>query len=409
MNSNSDIRKNDTRYIDSNQLSYLLVDMMTIIEQARSHAYALVNMDLVKRNWLLGKRITEEELLGEERAEYGRKTIKNLSKELTERFGKGFNDRDLYYCVKVYAFFPELFVFKDKRANTILQTTSAISVTNILQTVSAKSASNIGKTASEDNIMEVLFPKNPGSLLSWSHYCKLLQVEDTSMREWYANECASEFWSVRTLQRNISSQYCSRLLASQNKEKKLVHDEMKKIVSPLQNDPKEFIKNPFIVEFLGLSEYPSFRESTLESAIISNLQKFLMEMGKGWAFMARQQHIHTEKEDYYIDLVFYNVILKCYILIDLKTNKVSYQDVGQMDMYIKMYDDKKRTEGDGPTLGIILCADTDEDIARYAINENNQLFASKYLTVLPTKEELRREIERQKQLFLDQASKDDDK
>ncbi|MDD4847556.1 MAG: PDDEXK nuclease domain-containing protein [Bacteroidales bacterium] len=397
MSSELDIIANDNQHIDSNQSNSLLVDVVTIIEQARSHAYSAVNVDLVKRNWLLGKRIAEEELLGEERAEYGRKTIKNLSKQLNERFGKGFNDRDLYYCVKVFAFFPELFVFEDiKKTN------------NILQTVSAKSVINNVKAKFVGNIMEAMSPKFPSTLLSWSHYCKLLQVDDTQMREWYVNECANEFWSVRTLQRNISSQYCNRLLASQGKEKTLVREEMKKIVAPLQNDPKEFIKNPYVVEFLGLSDNPGFRETTFESVIISNLQKFLMEMGKGWAFMSRQQHIHTEKDDYYIDLVFYNVILKCYILIDLKTNKISYQDVGQMNMYIKMYDEKKRTEGDRPTLGIILCADTDEDIARYAINGNDQLFASKYLTVLPTKEELRREIERQKQLFLDQTDKDNE-
>ena len=235
-------------------------------------------------------------------------------------------------------------------------------------------------------------------MLSWSHYLKLLQVEDSSMRMWYANECANEGWSVRTLQRNISSQYCQRLLASQGENRVLVHNEMVKLTKGLQ-DPQEFIKNPVLVEFLGLSENPSYQESDLESAIISNLQKFLIELGKGWAFMGRQQRIHTEKQDYYIDLVFYNVILKCYILVDLKTTKVSYQDVGQMNMYIRMFDELKRTEGDNPTLGILLCSDTDEDIARYAINGNEQLFATKYLTCLPSKEDLKREIERQKEIY----------
>lgn len=182
---------------------------------------------------------------------------------------------------------------------------------------------------------------------------------------------------------------------------------MLQLTAPFQQDKLEFIKNPVIAEFLGLSPNINFTESQLEHSIISNLQNFLMEMGKGYAFVARQQHIHTEKQDYYIDLVFYNYILKCFILIDLKTTKISHQDMGQMDMYIHMYDELKRGEGDNTTLGIVLCADTDEDIARYSVlHGNEQLFASKYKTYLPTEDELRAEIEHQKQLFyLQQAEK----
>ena len=358
--------------------STLCDDIITIITHARNHVYATINTDLVKRNWLLGKRIAEEELAGEDRAEYGKNIITTLSNELTERFGKGFNFSELYRCVKVYRMLPNLFDIQEDK-----------SVKEILGTMSPKSAINI---------LETLSPKSNQPMLSWSHYLKLLQVEDSSMRMWYANECANEGWSVRTLQRNISSQYCQRLLASQGENRVLVHNEMVKLTKGLQ-DPQEFIKNPILVEFLGLSENPSYQESDLESAIISNLQKFLIELGKGWAFMGRQQRIHTEKQDYYIDLVFYNVILKCYILVDLKTTKVSYQDVGQMNMYIRMFDELKRTEGDNPTLGILLCSDTDEDIARYAINGNEQLFATKYLTCLPSKEDLKREIERQKEIY----------
>ena len=358
--------------------STLCDDIITIITHARNHVYATINTDLVKRNWLLGKRIAEEELAGEDRAEYGKNIITTLSNELTERFGKGFNFSELYRCVKVYRMLPNLFDIQEDK-----------SVKEILGTMSPKSAINI---------LETLSPKSNQPMLSWSHYLKLLQVEDSSMRMRYANECANEGWSVRTLQRNISSQYCQRLLASQGENRVLVHNEMVKLTKGLQ-DPQEFIKNPILVEFLGLSENPSYQESDLESAIISNLQKFLIELGKGWAFMGRQQRIHTEKQDYYIDLVFYNVILKCYILVDLKTTKVSYQDVGQMNMYIRMFDELKRTEGDNPTLGILLCSDTDEDIARYAINGNEQLFATKYLTCLPSKEDLKREIERQKEIY----------
>ena len=177
---------------------------------------------------------------------------------------------------------------------------------------------------------------------------------------------------------------------------------MLELTDPLQtNDPTDFIKNPVIGEFLGFTADSSFRESELEQAIIDNLEKFLLEMGKGFAFVARQQHIHTEKEDYYIDLVFYNYILKAFVLIDLKTSKITHQDVGQMDMYIRMYDELKRGEGDNPTIGILLCAETDEDIARYSVlHDNDHLFASKYMLYLPTPEQLRREIERQKEIFL---------
>ena len=209
------------------------------------------------------------------------------------------------------------------------------------------------------------------------------------------------------MQRNISSQYYYCMLHTQKKE--LVESEMKELTSKYQNDKLEFIKNPVIAEFLGFSQDTDFTESDLEKSILSNLQKFLMELGKGYAFVARQQHIHIEKQDYYIDLVFYNYILKCFVLIDLKTEKITYQDVGQMDMYIRMYDELKRSEGDNPTIGIVLCSDTDDDIARYSVmHGNEQLFVSKYKLQLPTKEELKAEIESQKAMFYlqQQESKD---
>ena len=225
----------------------------------------------------------------------------------------------------------------------------------------------------------------------------MLQVKDEIAREWYENEALRETWSVKALQRNISSQYYYRILKTQDKT--AVEAEMKELTSEYQSK-LEFIKNPIIAEFLGMREDTSYLESDLEQCIIDNLQKFLMELGKGYAFVARQQHIHTEKEDYYIDLVFYNYILKCFVLIDLKTSKITHQDVGQMDMYIRMYDELKKAADDNPTLGIVLCADTDEDIAKYSIlHENEQLFASKYKLYLPTEEELRAEIEAQKEFY----------
>ena len=246
------------------------------------------------------------------------------------------------------------------------------------------------------NDMEIWNARVPN--LRWTHFRSLLRVEDQQARLWYMNEAARENWSSRTLDRNISSQYYHRLLASQNKAP--VVAEMKEITAPMQADKLEFIKNPVVAEFLGLAPNADFTETKLEQSIITHLQKFLIELGKGYAFVARQQHIATDAGDYFIDLVFYNYILKCFVLIDLKTARITHQDVGQMDMYVRMYDELKRSEGDNPTIGILLCSETSEDIARYSVlHDSKQLFASKYLTYLPTKEELRKEIETQKELF----------
>ena len=318
----------------------ILKDMCGIIESSQKAVYQAVNTLLVQRNWLIGYRIAEEELGGDERSEYGLEVIKKISKELTQRYGKGYDRSNLYHCLKFYR--------------------------------------------------------------------TLLQVKDPEARDWYEKEAAEQTWSVRTLQRNISSQYYYRMLKTQKKE--LVESEMKELTAPYQNDKLEFIKNPVVAEFLGFSQNTDFTESDLEKSILSNLQKFLMELGKGYAFVARQQHIHTEKQDYYIDLVFYNYILKCFVLIDLKTEKITHQDVGQMDMYIRMYDELKRSEGDNPTIGIVLCSDTDDDIARYSVmHGNEQLFASKYKLYLPTKEELKAEIETQKAMFYLQQQDNEEK
>ncbi len=339
-------------------------EMSSIIEQARKVAYHSVNTILVQRNWLLGKCINEEILNGN-KAEYGKSIIQELSQRLTEVYGAGFDMSSLYKYARFNSYFPEL------QRNTILDTVSP-----------------------KFNIR-----------LSWSHYRTLLQEENKDARTWYENEAAEQMWSVRTLQRNISSAYYHRMLSSQHKE--LVKAEMVEKTKDLQADKLDFIKSPVIAEFLGLSQNTSFTESDLETCIINHMEKFLLEMGKGFAFVARQKHIHTAKEDYYIDLVFYNYILKCFFLIDLKTSKVRHQDVGQMDMYVRMYDELVRQDGDNPTIGLLLCADTDEDIARYSVLKGNeQVFAAKYLPLLPTQEELRREIEQQKEIFyLTQANK----
>ena len=337
----------------------IFTDAKLIVTIARKRAYKAADTSLIMQNWLLGKRLAEEVLEGEDRAKYGAGVIKNLSKQLTQEFGKGFTPNNLYYCKQFYEIFPEIF-------HTVC-----------------------GKSMIER--------------LSWSHFRVLLQVSDSVARNWYMNECANESWAVKTLQRNVSTQYYYRLLASDNKS--IVKNEMQEKTATFQNDTLEFIKNPMIAEFLGLTPNSDFSETELESAIITNLQKFLMELGKGYAFVARQQHIHTEKKDYYIDLVFYNYILKCFVLIDLKIGTVAHQDVGQMDMYVRMYDELKKSSDDNPTIGIILCSDTDEDIVRFSmLKGNEQLFTTKYKTYLPSEEELCAEIKKQKELFYLQHS-----
>ncbi|MBR4430255.1 MAG: DUF1016 family protein [Clostridiales bacterium] len=350
----------------NDELSYVnsgdvLSDMRSIIDKCRAYAYHSVNVILVKRNWLLGRRIAEEEMKGKNRAKYGQEIIKQLSRDLTNAYGKGFNKTNLYSFYQFYLMFPEIF-----------------------HSVSGKSL----------------------RLLSWTHYRSLLQVTDKNARDWYEKETIRQSWSVRTLQRNIETQYYYRLLSSQKKA--VVEEEMKQLTAKYQNDKYDYLKNPVIAEFLGLSSNIDLTETDLESSILSNLQKFIMEMGKGYAFVARQQRIITEKREYYIDLVFYNYILKCFVLIDLKTGKVTHQDVGQMDMYIRMYDEIERSEGDNPTLGVILCSETDEDLARYSVmHGSEQLFATKYKLYLPSEEELRAEIEKQKTIyFLQHRSSD---
>ena len=359
------------------QEKVLFQDVCLIIDQAQAYAYRLVNETLIKRNWLLGMRIQHEVLQGQ-RAEYGEQVIKVLAKELTAKYGEGFTWRNLYNYIDFYSTYNGFFL-KENGESANVQT--------ILHALSAKS----------ENIFHALRAKSP-IRLSWTHYRIILQENTDRGRVWYEQEAAREMWSTRTLQRNVSSQYYHRLLQSQNKD--AVRGEMKQLTAPLQ-DKLEYLKNPVVAEFLGFKNNTDYTESDLEQSIIDHLIQFLMELGKGFAFVDRQKHIHTEKEDYYIDLVFYNYHLRSFVLIDLKTSKLRHQDVGQMDMYVRMYDEMVRPEGHNPTIGLLLCAETDEDIARYSVlNDNDQLFAAKYLTYMPTEEELRREIEQQKEFFL---------
>lgn len=357
----------------------LLSDASKIIEQSRENAYKAVNVFLTLRNWQLGERIGRDELDGAERAEYGKRVISTLAEELTRIYGKGFDRKSLYNYLKFYRMFPE-----------------------IVDAVRRQSG-KVDALRRQSDILDAVVPKLPISvhILPWTHYRELIRVENKDARKWYEQEALREIWSTRTLHRNIASQYYFRLLKSSDKSK--VVDEMHAITFPMQNDKLEFIKNPVVAEFLGLQPNSDFTETELESSIINHLQKFIMEMGKGFAFVARQQHIRTDMGDFYIDLVFYNYILKSFFLIDLKTQQISHQDVGQMDMYVRMYDQLKRTEGDGPTIGLLLCSETSDDMARFSVlHGNDQLFQAKYMTCLPSKEELAHEIELQKEIFRQQ-------
>ena len=332
------------------QYNSILEDIRKIINSGRNSAYAAVNSIGILTYWNIGKRIVENEQQGENRAEYGKKLTKVLAEQLSKEFGNTYSQRNLEYYRKFYLVFNDIEIL-----NACVQN------------------------------------------LTWTHFRSLLRVDDDNARIWYMNEAVKENWSSRALDRNIGTQYYYRLLKSPKKEP--VIREMVEKTSMLQN-PNELIKNPIIAEFLGFKAEDAYLESELEKAIISHIRDFLMELGRGFAFVARQQHIVTDTKDYYIDLVFYNIELKCYVLIDLKTGTVTHQDVGQIDMYVRMYDELKRKDGDNPTIGILLCSETSEDIARYSVlHDNDRLFMSKYLTVMPTEEQLRTEIEKQKAIF----------
>lgn len=369
------------KYNDEDNM--LVNDLRSIVSKARSKAFAAVNYSLVERNWRIGQRIVEQEQNGASRAEYGKHVIEIASAALTEEFGKGFSETNIMNFKKFYLKFKEL---------TIPQTLSEEFKKQKHQTLSDESSLLPQKGQTQSAQFEL-------RLLPWSHYERLIRVEDKKAREWYAKEAFEQGWSFRTLNRNINTLYYERLLMS--KKKQPVVNEMQDKTKACQQDKLEYIKSPVVLEFLGLPEDTSLAESKLETAIINNLEKFLMEMGKGYALVARQQHIRTEENDYYIDLVFYNYLIKSFILVDLKVNRITYQDVGQMDMYLQMYDKMKKGPDDNPTIGIILCTETDSDVARYStLAKNDQMFAAKYKLYLPDKEDLRREIERQKELYL---------
>lgn len=332
-----------------------LEDVKTIINKGRSLAYAAIDSTMISTYWNIGRRIVEEEQKGSNRAAYGTKLLERLSEELTHEYGSGFSKRYLAYFRKFYLTIPDISILQTHLQN-----------------------------------------------LRWSHIIEILRVDDEVARRWYLEVASEQVWSIKTLKRNISTQYYERHYS----QPQIAENKGAQVITK----NTEILKTPFMGEFLGFKLEDSFSEKELESSIISHLKDFLMEMGRGFAFVARQQHVRTNAEDYFIDLVLYNVILKCYVLIDLKVGKITHQDVGQMDMYVRMYDELKCTEGDNPTIGIVLCSETDEDIARYSILKGNeQLFATKYKLYLPTEEQLRKEIKHQKDLYNIQHSISDNK
>lgn len=335
------------------KIDKLFLDVKQIIDEGRRQGSDAISAVICMTNWRIGRRIILEEQHGETRAEYGKAIINSLSKKLVVEYGnnKSISPRDLRNYRQFYLTFRDF---------------------------------------------EIWYARVPN--LNWTHYRSLLRVQNEDARKWYLAEASKEHWSTRTLDRNINSQYYFRLLQSPKKDAVVAEMESKTV--NYDNDKLEFLKNPIVAEFLGLSPNNDFTETKLETAIIDHLQKFIMELGKGYAFVARQQLIRTDLKDYYIDLVFYNYILKCFLLVDLKTSEITHQDIGQMDMYIRMYDNLKCTDGDNPTIGLLLCAETSKDLARYSIlHDNAQLFATKYLTYLPKREDLIAEIEQQKEFF----------
>ncbi len=329
-------------------------DIKQILAQARQKVYAALNVAMVEAYWQIGKKIVEEEQNGKQRAAYGKAIINNLSTALTAEFGKGFSERTLWDIRQFYLTFPD------------------------------------------DHFLHTLCAE-----LSWSHIRLIMRVNNKEAQVYYLKETVANAWSVRTLDRNISTLYYHRLIASQVKD--VLEQEMLDNTKDFQKDAFEFIKNPAVLEFLNLPTHTGYTEQEFETALISNLQKFILELGKGFAFVERQQLIRTETSDFYIDLVFYNYILKCFVIIDLKTDKITHQAVGQLDMYVRMYDDLKKQASDNPTIGILLCSQTDKTIAKYSVlAENKQLFSTKYLPFLPTEEELIQEIEREKLLIKQQ-------
>jgi predicted nuclease of restriction endonuclease-like (RecB) superfamily len=354
--------------------------VVAILEQARARVVRSVNSEMVIAYWHIGREIVEQEQGGRKRAAYGEAVLEDLSRRLTAEFDRGFDVTNLRKMRQFYRMFE---------------------IRDALRLESGKEKRDAPRLVSG---FEEIRHKACGEL-SWSHYRLLMQVDNPKAREWYMREAAGQQWSTRQLERQISVLYYERLLASRKKEP-VRKEAREKLVAVA---PEEFIRDPYVLEFLDLKDYPALRESTVEQAIIDNLQAFLLELGKGFSFVARQKRLRFEEEDFYVDLVFYNYLLRCFVLVDLKVGKLTHQDIGQMDSYVRIFDAHARPPGDNPTIGLILCSRKNEAIAKYSVlTENKQIFAAKYVKVLPTEAELRHELERERRLLETRRRLDDE-
>jgi predicted nuclease of restriction endonuclease-like (RecB) superfamily len=368
----------ETEIIKLKEIDSLYREIREVLESARLSAYRAVNLTMIHSYYRVGFLIVEHEQEGRERAEYGTALLQALSERLTGEFGKGFDVTNLRKMRQFYLVFSKRDAARLKFGEI------------------KRDAMRPESTDTEKHpfLHGQLMNGSLRQELSWTHYRLLLRVENDQAREWYMNEAADQNWSTRQLERQISTLYYERLLAS--REKAPVRQEASEKLA--QIEPEDFIRDPYVLEFLNLKDYPGLRESTIEQAIIDKLQEFLLELGKGFSFVARQKRMRFGDDDFYVDLVFYNYILKCFVLIDLKLGKLTHQDIGQMDSYVRMYEEHAKIEGDNPTIGLILCSQKNDAIARYSVlNHSKQLFASKYVLYLPTEKELEQELKRERQ------------
>ena len=365
-----------------------------ILESARSGVARSVNTTQVVANWLIGQAIVEEEQKGKGRAEYGKRIVETLATRMTSDFGTGYSAQNLFYMKQFHLAYPALLAAKGilhaARGELPVGTASS----GIHHAARGESQTGlISDAASRKSWKPGLL--NPG--LSWTHYRTLLRLENLDARAFYEIEAIKTSWSARELERQINSLLYERLALSKDKKGLL---KLAKKGHEVQT-PADVFKDPVVLEFLGLPESPRLVESDLEQALIGNLQAFLLELGKGFAFVARQQRLTLDGDHFYIDLVFYHTILKCYIVIDLKTGKLTHQDIGQLQLYVNYYDRERRSEGDGPTLGLILCTDKNDAVVRYTLGENasQTIFASRYKLYVPSVAELKAEIQRELRLL----------
>ncbi len=373
---------------DNHQLSTtnspLFNRVVAILEQARTNVVRSVNSNMVLAYWLIGREIVEEVQEGEKRAEYGKQVIEKLSKQLTNKVGKGFSVANLKRFRQFYQAFQE---------RLDIGSLAGSFLPNELDPQRGANLSTIPHPAGGESVNNLPSAFNPN--LSWSHYRALMRVSNHDARDFYEKEAAECGWNKAQLERQIQSSYYERILDNQG-ENGLLPTNRERLAGDMVS-PEQMLKSPYILEFLDLPDSPNLHESELEQAIINNLQSFLLELGKGFSFVARQKQIRFDDDEFYIDLVFYNFMLKCFLLIDLKIGKLSHRDVGQMDGYVRLFEDRFKVEGDNPTIGLILCSDKSESVAKYSVlQESKQIFASKYLKFLPSEEELKTEITKER-------------